>query len=98
MSHGLRQNVAQLAATRFDRKRKFTEMDADKLTYYGIATTSLNWQLIELEGNVVKTSMHVSGPSKGAGSKERTSNVIAHIVNVLKNVKITMMPDAQKHS
>lgn len=39
------------------RGRKFIEMEDDeKFTYYGIATTFINCQSIELKGTIVKTS------------------------------------------
>ena len=80
--------MAQLAATRSQRKRKLAEMDDDtKFTYYGIATTSFHWQLIELKDNVVKTSKWITGHARSKGDKERISVVIAHIVNVLNKCK-----------
>ena len=89
MNHGLRQNIAQLAATRSERKRKFAAMDDDKkFTYYGIATSSSLWQLIELNENCVKSSEHIYGRSDDeTDEKKNISRVIAHIVNVLNKCK-----------
>ena len=91
LRHGLRQNIAQLAATRSERKRKFAAMNDDKkLTFYGIATTSYFWQLIELKENVVKSSVRIVGsfPStEDMKDKERIGGVIAHIVNVFNKCK-----------
>lgn len=89
MNHGLRQNIAQLASTRSERKRKFAAMNDDKkFTYYGIATTSHFWQLIELKENVVKSSQCIVGCfDDKIEDKERISGVIAHIVNVLNKCK-----------
>lgn len=87
MEHGLRQNIAQLAATRYKRKRKFSAMD-DKFTYYGIATTYFSWQLIELKGAVVKASEYAQVRTDSTPRvKEDMSDMIAHVVNVLEKSK-----------
>ena len=92
MAHGLRQNIAQLAATRSERKRKFAAMNDDKkFTYYGIVTTSYFWHLIELKENGVKSSERIvscfDDKTEDMKEKERISGVIAHIVNVLNKCK-----------
>lgn len=62
-----------------------------KITYYGIATTSYFWHLIELKENGVKSSERIVGcfddKNEDMKEKERISGVIAHIVNVLNKCK-----------
>lgn len=86
MKHGLRQNIAQLAATRNERKRKIDKTHkADDITYYGIATTYNEWQLIELEGNEVRSSV-LFGPGPNSRRND-VAEVIQHLVNVLEKSK-----------
>jgi Holliday junction resolvasome RuvABC endonuclease subunit len=62
----------------------------DKFTYYGIATTSLYWQLIELNDKGVKTSKTIVGhfpDAPGPADKKQISHVIAHLINVLNKCK-----------
>ena len=78
MDHGLHQKIAKLAATRSERKRRFAAVNDDKkFTYYGVATTSYFWQLIELKENVVKSSERIVGsyndPHKRVGKRRNES-------------------------
>ena len=91
MEHGVRQNIAQLAATRSECKRTFSTVDnGNEFTYFGVVTTTYRWKLVELKQNVVKTSRDIPGcddSGKENQDKERISEVIAHMVNLLKKCK-----------
>jgi hypothetical protein len=79
---GIAQNIAQLSALRSARKRKHAEIS--RCSYFGIATTFVEWVFIEVgDGKVCRSNMSVVDPSK----PESIRDIIAQIVGLLKICK-----------
>lgn len=85
---GVSQNLAQLTAVReMSRKRKFDDIseEEDDLPLYGIATTYIEWQFLELKGETVRISQRY--PCVGS-ERESVSKIISMVAAVLRDGKM----------
>ena len=79
---GIAQNIAQVCALRSARKRKHDEIS--RCSYYGIATTFVEWVFMEVgDGKICRSKMSVVDPSK----PESIRDIIGQIVGLLKLCK-----------
>jgi hypothetical protein len=82
---GVSQNLAQLTAVReINRKRKHDDINEDEVPLYGIATTYIEWQFIELMGNTVRISKRFVC---NGSEKDSVSKIIAKVAGVLREGK-----------
>lgn len=79
---GVSQNIAQLVAVRESKKRKIDEISvAEDLPLYGIATTYIEWQFLELQGENVRVSKRYPCIGLDKGS---VSEIIAKVAALLR--------------
>jgi hypothetical protein len=79
---GIAQNIAQCCALRSTRKRKHDEISS--CSYYGIATTFIEWVFIEFgDEQICRSNMTVVDPTK----PESIRDIIGQVVGLLKVCK-----------
>ena len=79
---GMAQNIAEVCALRSTRKHKHDEIS--RCSYYGIATTFVEWVFIEVgDGKICRSNMTVVDPKK----PESIRDIIGQVVGLLKKCK-----------
>ena len=92
---GVSQNLAQLVAVReINKKRKFEELNDDDCVeevedfpLFGIATTYVEWQFLELQGDTVRISKRFN--CNGL-DKNSVSHIVAMVAALLRKGKIKL--------
>lgn len=84
LDRGIAQNIAQLVAVRDTntRKRKHHEIEEEKQTIFGIATTYFEWSFIRLTGSAIVQSKHHL-----IGSDGNIKLIVGWIVAILREGK-----------